>query len=448
MPLPIEKHLKHIVKISTPIIIGQLGMILTGFFDNLMVGKLGYNELAAAGICNSIYFLIAVFPLGVTIAYATVTSILQGKNKINSGNLVFRDSALITILLSILTTIILFIAISYFPYFNQTEAVNKLSQPYLKLLALSCTPMLFFSMVKNISDGYGYTKAGMIITLSSLLINIFFNWVFIYGNLGSEAYGLNGAGYATIISRVFAVIGISVLLFSNKNIPIHLKSLKQISGRYKNYRFFKQILRLGIPSGLQYFFEVAAFAFAALMAGWIGAKELAAHQLAISIAAVTYMFASGISSGVSISVANVFGRGQFKEVRTYSNVSLKLTGAIMLVFALVFVIFRTRLAYLFATDPDVIDLGRDLLLIAAIFQLSDGVQAVSLGLLRGIEDVKLPSLLTLVAYWVVAIPIAYFLGIVLDYGVRGIWIGLTLGLSCSAALLCIRFYKQLRSKQK
>lgn len=422
-------------------------MILTGFFDNLMVAKLGYTELAAAGICNNIFFLIAVFPMGVTIAFSTIISILEGKGRINSGKLLFRDAGIITFYLSIFTTAILLLAIYFFPSFGQTAEVNVLSIPYLKLLTISLTPMLFFFFVKNICDGYHYTSAGMIITLLTLVLNVFLNWILIYGNMGSPAFGLNGAGYATIISRFVSFIGVSYLLFNKPNIPINFSAIRSALKTQLHYRFYGQILRLGIPSGLQYFFEIAAFALAAIMAGWMGAKELAAHQLAITIAALTYMFASGLSTGTSISISKAYGKKQFSEIRLFAKTSLYLSSILMICFALLFLVFNEGLAKMFSDNTDVVLLGSQLLIIAAVFQLGDGIQAVCVGLLRGIEDVKVPSFITLFAYWGIAIPSAYFLGFEQNFGVRGIWFGLSLGLSASAVLLCIRFYKLLKLKQ-
>lgn len=306
--------------------------------------------------------------------------------------------------------------------------------------------MLLFFWVKNIADGLQYTMAGMITTLITLVINVLFNYLLIFGKFGFPALGLNGAGYATIISRTIGFIIVLILLLRYKNKPF---SIQEVIAKFKHkarFRYYKQILNLGIPSGLQYFFEVAAFAFAAIMAGWLGAKELAAHQLAITIAAVTYMFVSGISSGASICVAESYGTSAYHKIRRFSFASLSLSVFLMVVFAIVFLIFNTELASMFSDDTEVIKIGAELLIIAAIFQLADGVQAVSVGLLRGIEDVKIPSIFTLLAYWVIAIPVGYFSGIRGELSINGIWIGLSLGLTVSAILLCIRFYRLLNTR--
>ncbi|MFY0644823.1 MAG: MATE family efflux transporter [Bacteroidia bacterium] len=441
-----KSHLNTILRISWPIIVAQLGMVLTGFFDNLMVSQLGYHELAAAGISNSIYFLIAVFPMGITIAYATVISILEGRAKRNAGSLVFRDATYITAIISVLTIVLLLIAAHNFHWFKQDSAVELLAKPYLILLAYSSAPMLFFFFVKNLCDGYQYTQAGMQVTLITLALNVFLNWVFIFGNLGFQSYGLNGAGYATILSRTIGFVIVLAMFIKSDKIPIYKKDLIIAFSNPRRHPFYNQILKLGIPSGLQFFFEVAAFVLAAILAGWLGPKELAAHQLAITLAALTYMFASGLSSGASIAVARSYGTKNIADIKQLAKAALLSSSGVMIIFAVLFLIFNNWLAQWFSEDAEVVAMGAALLIYAAIFQLSDGVQAISIGLLRGIEDVKFPSLITLLAYWLVAIPVGYYLGFKLDWGINGIWFGLSLGLTCSAILLCIRFYSIIKTK--
>lgn len=438
--------IREILKLSWPIIVGQLGMVLTGFFDNLMVAKLDYEHLAAAGVCNSIYFLVAVFPMGITMAYATLISILKGKNSTTSYAYFYRDALILTIISSIVFFFILYILKNNFHWFGQSDEVSKLGEEYLWLIAISLIPMLIFFFAKNIADGFSFTRAGMVVTLTALVINVFLNWVFIFGKLGVKAYQLNGAGYATIISRVFMAVTMFVILLKAKQLPVDLKSFLQSFQLKPRITFYKRILNLGIPSGLQFWFEVAAFAFAAIMAGWYGSKHLAAHNLAITLASLTYMFITGVGSGSSICVARYYGKRDFIKVQLFGKNAHWLSGAMMLFFGLLFLIFNHPLTKMFTTDMEVFKIGSTLLYIAAIFQLSDGLQAISVSILRGIADVKMPSLITLFAYWGVTIPCCYALSTLNLFGFNpsgsvGIWIGLTLGLTISAILLTRRFYK-------
>ena len=242
-------------------------MVFTGFFDTLMVGKLGYESLAAAGICNGVFFFISVFPIGVSMAYATIVGILQGKGKTSSYRLLARDSFVTTIGLSLVASVVIYGFVTNFSILGQTTEVQALAVPYMTLLMWSLLPMMVFFFAKNLCDGFSFTIGGMVITLAALALNVFLNWVFIYGNLGSEAYWLNGAGYATILSRIFLAVSMLLVFFYSKRIPI---SWSQFLGSFRESRrisFYKRIFAIGFPSGLQYFFEVAAFAGAAVMAG-------------------------------------------------------------------------------------------------------------------------------------------------------------------------------------
>lgn len=425
-------------------------MVFTGFFDTLMVGQLGTEELAAAGVSNSIFFFIGVFPMGVTMAFATVVSILQGKNKTSSYHLLARDSFILTLFLAIVCSLFIYGFILHFDIFDQTVEVAKLAKPYLTLLMWSLCPMLIFFFAKNICDGFSYTLGGMIITISGLIINVFLNWVLIYGKLGFDAYGLNGAGYATIISRIYLALGMVFLMLKSSQIPVNVNSFFSSFLKKSRITFYKQIISIGFPTGLQFFFEVAAFAGAAIMAGWLGSKELAAHNLAITLASLTYMFAGGIAAGSSITVAKAYGNNNPENVKQYGTNGLKLGLFVMIIFATVFLCFDEKLASLFSEDKEVITMGAQLLVLAAFFQLSDGIQAVSVGILRGISDVKKPSLLIFIAYWIIAMPIGYWLSgsstlFPFTQGVNGIWIGLSIGLTISASALCYRFYYLLRT---
>ncbi|MBT8327016.1 MAG: MATE family efflux transporter, partial [Bacteroidia bacterium] len=388
---------------------------------------------------------------GVSMAYTTIIGLLVGKNRINSTHLLVRDSLYITIILSILCSLIIYYSIFHFDFFRQSIEVTQLSLPYLTLLMWSLTPMLLFFLAKNVCDGFSFTRGGMIITLTALVLNVFLNWVLIYGNLGFDAYGLNGAGYATIISRIFMAITMIALLFYSKQVPIHFKILKLVLSTKKHFRFFKQIWKLGFPTGLQYFFEIAAFAFAAIMAGWFGSKPLAAHQLAITLASLTYMFAGGIAAGSNICVAKAMGNRNNTNALNYGKAGHTLGFISMGIFAIAFFVFDYELAGMFSDDSEVIKMGASLLVLGAIFQLGDGLQAVSLGLLRGIEDVNKPSIVTFIAYWIFAIPVGYYLShhsatTSFFYGVNGIWVGLAIGLTLSAIVLTYRFYALIRTK--
>lgn len=440
-----QQKLKKLLQLSIPLIAGQLGLVFMGFFDNLMVGKLGHIPLAAVGIANSVFFLVSILGIGILLVISTLVAMRLGNGQQEQIPSLLRSGMFISLLLTVLLGAILFYISYHFEFMNQPKEVAAIAGPYLRLLALSQLPMYMYMAAKGITDGYELTRVSMAATLSALLLNIFLNWLFIFGNWGFPRLELLGAGVATFLSRIYMAVFVLLYIWKSNRVPITGQQMFRYR-RSLDLSQMKEILRLGVPSGFQYFFEVAAFAVAAVMAGWIGAKSLAAHQAAITLASVTYMFATGISAGASILVGAEFGKHDLKAAGHYGKLAQLVIFSCMLIFGLLFVLFSKILVGLFVFDPEVTEMAISLMLLAAAFQIFDGVQAVNLGILRGLEDVKIPLWITLSAYWAIAIPLGYWLGISMDYGIFGIWIGLTCGLVITATSLSLRFYNQLRKQ--
>ena len=279
-------------------------------------------------------------------------------------------------------------------------------------------------------------KPAMVISILANIINAFANWVLIFGELGFPKLGLAGAAWATLASRTFMAIVIMFYVMRNDkfkqyDVTFHFRGL--------NIPVIKKILGLGLPSGFQYFFEVGAFSFAVIMIGWIGTNELAAHQIAINLASISFMGVLGISQAASIRVGNAMGEQSVSKIRKAGFTAIVLGAAIMSLAGLTFVLLNKFLPSLYIDDEAVISIASRLIIIAAIFQLSDGIQAVGIGVLRGLTDVKGPTIITFIAYWIISLPIAYLLAFNFNLGVDGVWIGLLIGLTVSAFLLTLRF---------
>jgi MATE family multidrug resistance protein len=274
------------------------------------------------------------------------------------------------------------------------------------------------------------------------IINAFANWVLIFGEFGFPALGLAGAAWATFLSRVFMVIVIMIYVMRNEKFKQY-----DVTFRFRglNFPVIKKLLSLGLPSGFQYFFEVGAFSFAVIMIGWIGANELAAHQIAINLASISFMAVLGISQAASIRVGNAMGEQNIANVRKAGFTGIILGASIMSIAGLTFILLNNFLPTLYINDEVVISIASRLIIIAALFQLSDGTQAVGIGVLRGLTDVKGPTIITFLAYWIISLPIAYLLAFKFNLGVEGVWIGLLIGLTTSAFLLTLRF--NYKSKQ-
>lgn len=432
-----QSHLRALVRLSIPIVSGQISGVLMAFADNVMVGKVGYVSLAASGITNSVFFLVTIFSMGVLMVIPTIVAEKLHPGSRHTLRSLQQETQWLSQILGLLTFGLLMLVYFNFNLLDQEAAVEKEAKPYFMIIALSTFPFLWFMAGKNLCDGYQKTGAPMVITVAALLLNILLNWIFIFGH-GVEPMGLLGAGYATLLSRIFMAVAIS--LYMHKNSALTGNQFKSISvlplGKWIH---LSHILKLGVPSGFQYFFEVAAFALAGIMAGWLGAKELAAHQIGITLSSLTYMFALGLSTAASIIIGNAYSRQNRNKTETAGITALGLIVAIMIVFSLVFAIFRVQLAKLFSEETLVITYTSGILLIAALYQIFDGVQGVALGVLRGMRDVKVPLYFTLIAYWGISIPLGYWLAFKQGAGIYGIWFGLTAGLFCSALFLSLRF---------
>jgi multidrug resistance protein, MATE family len=434
------------LKLAYPIIIGQLGIMLMGVADTIQVGHmtgLAKESVGAAGIANGVYITIAIIGIIALQIVAPMIANAHAINDLEKCHNLFNASKKVAIILSIACVLLIELIANNLQILHQKPEVEALAKPYLHILALSVFPMLFFTAIKQFSDGLSHTKYAMTITLIALVINVILNHLFINGIGVFPKWGLNGAGVATLISRILMALGLYVYILKNKVFETIFQTGKNkiLEGEY-----LKNIFKIGLPSGFQGFFEIAVFAAAAVIIGQLGATQLAAHQVAINPASVTYMMVTGIAAAGGIRVgANL---GHQKAMKLSGSVALLIGFLFMALCCLLFLIFNTFIAKLYIYDPDVLPMAASLIIIAGFFQLSDGIQCVALGVLRGMADVNIPTIATLVAYWVIGLPIGYYLAFSLKMGAIGIWIGLSAGLTASAMLLTWRFYHNLKVLKK
>jgi MATE family multidrug resistance protein len=432
----IKKHIRETFILAYPVIIGQLGFIMMGVVDSVMVGEIGAAPLAGASLGNSFFFLIFIIGLGVAMSVTPLIAILVGAERFSECGIYFRQSLIVNMSLGLILMVIIVFCSDLFEFFNQPPEVATQASSYAKIIALSILPAMLFHTYKQFIEGFSIMIPAMVIAITANIINAFANWVFIYGNLGMPALGLDGAGWATFSSRVFMALTIALYVmnkefFKKYDVNFHFRNV--------NFKVIKKILQIGLPSGFQYFFEVGAFSFAVIMIGWLGTNPLAAHQIAINLASITFMSVLGISAAGGIRVGNEVGKKDISEVRRAGFTAIIMGASVMFICGIIFITFNKFLPTLYIDDAAVVKIASSLLIIAAIFQVSDGTQGVGIGVLRGLMDVKIPTLITFVAYWVIALPIGYVLGFIFDFGVQGVWVGLLLGLTASATMLTIRF---------
>lgn len=422
--------------------IGQLGIIMMGIVDSAMVGRIGADPLAASSIANGLFILVMIVGIGVSYVISPLVSIAIGSNNQKECESIFKQSFYVNVILGFFLMLISFFASELVAYLNQPPEVERLAIPYIRILSISIIPVMVFQTYKQFIEGMSIMKPAMIITIAANIINALANWVFIFGNLGLPALGLNGAGLATLSSRTFMMAGIIIYVIRTSTLKDYRLSILPIQ---LDKRMIVKILSLGIPGGMQYFFEVGSFAFASVMIGWIGTIELAAHQIALSLSSVSYMIILGISSAAAIRVGRFVGEKNIKDTRKAGFTALLLSASIMLFFGFIFITGKELLPSLYIDNSEVISIASSLLIITAIFQIFDGTQATGIGILRGITDMKIPTLITFTSYWIIGLPSGYLFAFVFKAGVIGIWLGFLLCLITSALLLTLRF--NYKSKQ-
>ena len=400
--------------------------------DTVFLGKIGAAEQAACILSNNLYILLLVFGIGVS--YATtplVTSANQNMDLLKKASL-FKNSIFLNVSVSIICFIVLFLSSGLLKYMHQPEDVIKLAVPFFNVLIFSMIPISLFFTCKQYCEGLSNTRMALFISIIGNVINIVLNYLLIYGKFGFPELGYIGSAWASFISRVFMGFSFLYLIFKS---PV----TKEISAVYNKVKINKKELfhlaKIGLNAGLQLTFEVAAFVIAGLMAGTFGKEQIDAHGIALSIAAFTYMFASGISSASSIRVGIYKAQDNWLEIKQAAFSSIKLVMLIMGGFAILFLMINNFLPKVFSSDLQIVNLASKLLIIAALFQLFDGIQVTIVGILRGLEDFKIPTLISLVGYWIIALPLAYWLAFILKLETVGVWIGLLVSLIFAAIVL-------------
>ena len=431
--MKLKDHLLKNLSLSFPIMISQLGHITVGVFDSLMIGKVSVSQLAAVSLATSIFSFILLFCIGLSYGITPlISSSDRGKKYVSS---ILYNGMLVNVISCILLVSFVILTKHLLSYLGQDQEVLFHTYSYLDIICISLIPLILFQTFKQFIEGLGFTKPSMYISVISNVINVVLNAVLIFGLFGFPRLEIIGAAYATLISRVIMFLLILIYCLNDRRFSKYILKTKFLV----NLNHIKNIFRIGFASGLQYIFEVGAFSVATVMTGSIGAIHLAAHQIALNLASISYMIASGIGSASMISLSYFDGRRNFEDMRRSGFASFLLVFILMIVSALVFIIFRNYLPVLYVDDTRVISIASTLLIFAGLFQISDGIQAVGLGILRGIRDIKKPTIITFISYWIISIPLSYFLGIEYGYGVYGIWIGLSVGLTLAAIFHVTRF---------
>jgi len=434
--MTIKNHIRENFHLAYPVMLSNLGHVMMGVADSVMVGHVSATSLAAAGLANVVFNVLMLFGIGVSYAITPLVATADGAGNKRDIIETLRHGLVINIANSVILAAIVYTCRGLLHYIDQPPEVVTLSIPYLSIVTFSLIPMLIFQTFKQFAEGLSNTRIAMIIIIVSNVLNIGLNYIMIYGHAGFPAMGLNGAGYATFCSRIFMALTFAGYIY-------YAPRFRQFRGGFSIGKYsshlFNKMLHLGVPSGVQFIFEVAAFDFSLVMMGWIGTTTQAAHQIAINLATISYMTTAGLAAAATIRVSYFLGKKDFGNLRTAAYTLLLMALVFMSAWALLFVVGRQWLPGLYVENGDVMGIASGLLIIAGLFQLSDGTQVVCVAALRGLQDVKVPSLFIFVSYWIIGLPLGYWLSFKSGYGPQGVWLGLLIGLTLTALAMFIRF---------
>lgn len=451
------KEFKYNLNLAAPVMLGMLGHTFVSLVDNIMVGQMGAAELAAVSLGNSFIFIAMSLGIGFSTAITPLVAEADTQDNFANGKSAFKHGLVLCTLLGVILFLVLLAAKPLMYVMDQPKEVVALAIPYLNLVGFSLIPLIVFQAFKQFSDGLSLTKYPMYATILANVINVVLNYLLIFGKFGFPELGIVGAALGTLISRVAMVIFLWWLLRNRAKAKAYVTNIKFF---VLESEMVKKIINIGFPSAMQMFFEVAIFTAAVWLSGTLGQNPQAANQIALNLSSMTFMVATGLSVTAMIRVGNQKGLKKYTELRRIA-VSIFLLGVIFaFIFALGFLLLHKVLPtiYVDLDDPvnaidthEVVAIASTLLLVSAVFQISDSLQVVALGALRGLQDVKIPTVITFISYWAIGFPISFYFGKAERFGSIGIWLGLIAGLTSAAIMLFIRFNyltkKLIRSEQ-
>lgn len=446
------KEFRYNFKLALPVIAGMVGHTLVSVVDNIIVGQLGSTELAAVSLGNSFIFIGMSFGIGFSTAITPIIAEYDSQKNIEKGRTAFQNGLILCTILGFGLFFLLFFAKPLLSFMNQPADVVKLARPFLDIVGFSLVPLVVFQAYKQFADGMSETKYSMYATIIGNIINVVLNIVLVFGLSGFPKLGIVGSAIGTLIARIFMVLYMHYILSKKDKFK---PFFKQFGWQSFEKKVSNKIIALGVPSSMQMFFEVALFTGAIWLSGMIGTTSQAANQIALSLASLTFMFAMGLSVTAMVRVANQKGLEDYPKLNIVAHSIFLMAILIEILFAVIFMLFNeflpkqfvnVEVAHQIKDTAEVVAIASKLLLVAAFFQLFDGMQVVVLGALRGMQDVKVPAVITFIAYWLIGFPVSIYLGLYTELKAVGIWIGLLAGLAAAAILLYLRFKYLLKNK--
>lgn len=439
-----KQQYKANLLLALPVVLTQLGQILTQVADNLMVGRYGANDptpLAAVSFGGSVFFILFITAIGVALGMTPLVGELFAQGDRRRSASLLQNGIIFYTLLGLGISVVQFAAAPLLYHLGQPADVVDMAIPYYRMLAYSMPFIMLFFAFKQFLEGVGNTKVEMVVTIAVNLLNIGFNWVFIYGRFGFAEMGAEGAGLGTLLSRMIAPVLMIGYFFNRRRYRIYLTGF---SLRRFSWPTVRNLLKMGLPISLQMFLEASAFVGTGIMMGWLGKEAMSANQIAITLGNCAFMIVMSIGAATTIRISHCYGARNIDELALAAKASYHLVLAWNTFMALVFISLRHYIPTLFTTNAEVIAITAELMFFAALYQLSDGVQNVSVGILRGMQDVKIIMPIAFVSYWLLNLPVGYLFGFTLEMGPSGLFLGFSFGLSMAALLLILRIRRSVR----
>lgn len=435
------QKIREILRIGLPIMLGQACVIILAFADNIMIGWHSVDELAASSFVNNVMNLFILTELGFATGMTPMIGADNGTGNIKGIGITVKNGLMTNGIIGGISIILLTIIYFCLDHFGQAPELMPYIKPYFAIIGISTLFALGFNVLKQFTDGICRPMISMTLLMIGNLLNIFGNWVLIYGKLGFPEMGLTGAGISTLVSRVLILIVFAVYIFKSKKMNEYARAIKDaLLSRDK----MKGIFKMGYPVGIQMALESSTFTFAAVMAGWLGVIQLAAHQVVITISQLFFLMMQGLSFAVSILVSNAFGRKDLGSVREYARKGYFMTLGISATLSLLLYCFRYQAAGIFTDSPEVSAMAVSLFFLLFAYQFGDGLQLCFANVLRGIQDVRPIMYAAFVSYYLIAIPSAYVLGFKTSLGIHGIWLGFPIGLTLAGIFFYARYRSDLR----
>lgn len=435
------QKIREILRIGLPIMLGQACVIILAFADNIMIGWHSVDELAASSFVNNVMNLFILTELGFAAGMTPMIGADNGTGNIKGIGITVKNGLVTNGIIGGISIILLTIIYFCLDHFGQAPELMPYIKPYFAIIGISTLFALGFNVLKQFTDGICRPMISMTLLMIGNLLNIFGNWVLIYGKLGFPEMGLTGAGISTLVSRALILLVFIVFIFKSKKMNEYARAIKEaLLSRGE----MKTVFKMGYPVGIQMALESSTFTFAAVMAGWLGVIQLAAHQVVITISQLFFLMMQGLSFAVSILVSNAFGRKDLGSVREYARKGYFMTLGISATLSVLLYCFRYQAAGIFTDSPEVSAMAVSLFFLLFAYQFGDGLQLCFANVLRGIQDVKPIMYAAFVSYYLIAIPSAYVLGFKTSLGIHGIWLGFPIGLTLAG----IFFYASYRSDLK